>query len=94
MERAENRHRAFARKKTDGIEDAAEPINETLDGRMNRLELYLHRLIQATKGVSRSILKRKEIMPTLETTMAEQKNSSSPPRKIFRLIKQTFLVRC
>ena len=32
MERAENRHRALARKKAEGNEDAAEPINETLDG--------------------------------------------------------------
>ena len=77
MERAENRHRAFARKKADGIEDAAEPINETLDGRMSRLEAYLHRMIQATEGVSRNILKRKDMMPTLGITMAEQLGHSS-----------------
>ena len=42
MEHAQNQHRALARKKADGIEDASELINETLDGRMNRLEAYLH----------------------------------------------------
>ena len=77
MERAENRHRALARKKAEGNEDSAEPINETLDGRMNRLEAYLHRMIQATEGVSRNILKQKNMMPTLGSTMAEQIHSSS-----------------
>ena len=77
MERAENRHRALARKKAEGNEDAAEPINETLDGRMNRLEAYLHRMIKATEGVSRNILKQKNMMPTLGSTMAEQIHSSS-----------------
>lgn len=77
MERAQNRHRALARKKAEGNEDAAEPINETLDGRMNRLEAYLHRMIQATEGVSRNILKQKNMMPTLGSTMAEQIHSSS-----------------
>ena len=48
MEGAENRHQALAQKKAEGNEDAAEPINETLDGRMNHLEAYLHRMIQAT----------------------------------------------
>ena len=52
MERAENRHGALARKKANGIEDVSEPINETLDGQMNRLEAYLHRMVQATEGVS------------------------------------------
>ena len=32
MERAQNRHRALARKRADGNEDAPEPINEMLDG--------------------------------------------------------------
>lgn len=77
MERAQNRHRALARKKAEGNEDAAEPINETLDGRMNRLEAYLHRMIQATEGVSRNILKQKNMMPTLGSIMAEQIHSSS-----------------
>jgi len=77
MERAENRHRALARKKADGIEDASEPINETLDGRMNRLEAYLHRIVQATEGVSRNILKQKNMLPTLGTAMAEQIHSSN-----------------
>lgn len=77
MERTQNRHRALARKKAEGNEDAAEPINETLDGRMNRLEAYLHRMIQATEGVSRNILKQKNMMPTLGSTMAEQIHSSS-----------------
>ena len=77
MERAENGHRALARKKADGIEDASEPINETLDGRMNRLEAYLHRMVQATEGVSRNILKQKNMLPTLETAMAEQIHSSN-----------------
>lgn len=77
MERAQNRHRALARKKAEGNEDAAEPINETLDGRMNRLEAYLHRMIQATEGVSRNILKQKNMMPTLGSTIAEQIHSSS-----------------
>lgn len=77
MERAQNRHRALTRKKAEGNEDAAEPINETLDGRMNRLEAYLHRMIQATEGVSRNILKQKNMMPTLGSIMAEQIHSSS-----------------
>ena len=77
MERAENRHRALARKKAEGIEDASEPINETLDGRMNRLEAYLHRMVQATEGVSRNILKQKNMLPTLGTAMAEQIHSSN-----------------
>lgn len=77
MERAENRHRALARKKADGIEDASEPINETLGGRMNRLEAYLHRIVQATEGVSRNILKQKNMLPTLGTAMAEQIHSSN-----------------
>lgn len=77
MERAENRHRALARKKADGIEDASGPINETLDGRMNRLEAYLHRMVQATEGVSRNILKQRNMLPTLGTAMAEQIHSSN-----------------
>ena len=75
MEHAENRHRALARKKAHGIEDASEPINETLDGRMNCLEAYLHRMVQATEGVSRNILKQKNMLPTLGT--AEQIHSSN-----------------
>ena len=77
MECAENRHQALARKKAEGNEDAVEPKNEMLDGRMNRLEAYLHRMIQATEGVSRNILKQKNMMPTLGFTMAEQIHSSS-----------------
>ena len=77
MERAENQHRALARKKADGIEDASEPINETLDGQMNRLEAYLHRMVQATEGVSRNILKQKNMLPTLGTAMSEQIHSSN-----------------
>ena len=77
MERAENQHRALARKKAEGNEDAAEPINETIDGRMNRLEAYLHQMIQATEGVIRNILKQNNMLPTLGSTMAEQIHSSS-----------------
>ena len=67
----------MARKKAEGNEDWAESINDTLDGRMNRVEAYLHRIIQATEGVSRNILKQKNMMPTLGSTMAEQIHSSS-----------------
>ena len=44
---------------------------------MNRLEAYLHRMIQATEGVSRNILKQKDMMPSLGTTIVEQRQSSS-----------------
>ena len=76
MERAENRHRGLARKKAEGNEDAAEPMNDTFDGRMNRLGTYLHRMIQATEGV-KTKKKEKYMMPTLGSTMAEQIHSSS-----------------
>ena len=77
MERAENRHRGLARKKAEGNEDAAEPMNDTLDGQMNRLGAYLHRMIQATEGVKTKKKQQKYMMPTLESTMAEQIHSSS-----------------
>ena len=77
MERAENRHRVFPRKNVEGNEDPAEPINETLDGRMNRLEAYLHRMIQATEGVSRNILKQRNVPPTLKSNVVEQIDRSS-----------------
>ena len=61
----------------EGIKDASELIIETLDGRMNRLEAYLHRMVHATEGVSRSILKQKNMLLTLGTAMAEQIHSSN-----------------
>jgi len=42
---------------------------------MNRLEAYLHRMVQATEGVSRNILKQKNMLPSLGTAMAEQIHS-------------------
>lgn len=71
MERAENRQRSLARKKAELNEDSTEPINDTLDGRMNRLEAYLHRMIQATEGVSRNILKQRTMLPTSGAKMLE-----------------------
>ena len=62
MERTENRHWALARKTADGIEDASEPINEMLDGQMNHVEAYLHRMVWATEGVSRNIRKQKNML--------------------------------
>ena len=44
---------------------------------MNRLEAYLHRMIQATEGVSRNILKQRSMLPTLGSNVAEQMGSSS-----------------
>ena len=44
---------------------------------MNRLEAYLHRMVQATEGMSRNILKQKNMLPTLGTAMAERIHSSN-----------------
>lgn len=82
MERAENRNRALARKKAEGAEDAAEPINETLDGRMSRLEAYLHRMIQATEGVSRNIIQQSNVLPTLSSTMERQTYAKHSPIRV------------
>ena len=77
MERPENRNRALARKNAEGTDDAALNQSETIDGRMNRLEAFTQRMIQATQGVSRNIIQQSNVH--MRSTMDGQTYAKHSP---------------
>ena len=50
MHRAQDRQQDLVRQKTGQTEADSESINDNIDHRMNRLEAYMQRMIQATLG--------------------------------------------